>query len=126
MKVLIVDDSKIIRDRIAEMISENGNKPCIAETDCKNEAIKLFNQFHPDIVILDIHLKNGNGIHLLKNIKKTKPNIIVVILSTYPSSIYQKICKDLGADFFFDKAYEFDRIQEVLNNFRINRYAKDN
>ena len=61
MKVLIVDDSIMIRERIAEMIAGNHQIDSIAEAEGKRDAIELFSHYLPDVVILNIHLDNGAG-----------------------------------------------------------------
>jgi len=51
---------------------------------------------------------------VLQEIKRDKPSCKVIVLTNYPYREYRKKCMELGADFFFDKATEFDKIPEVL------------
>ena len=68
----------------------------------------------PDVVILDIHLPGSSGIEVLEAIKKDKPAPIVIMFTNYPYPQYRKRCMDLGADFFFDKSTEHEKLTEVF------------
>jgi DNA-binding NarL/FixJ family response regulator len=58
-------------------------------------------------------MNGGRGIEVLKYIKKIEPVTLVIILTNYPYPQYLKKCMDLGADFFFDKSTEFEKVTEV-------------
>ena len=68
----------------------------------------------PDVVLLDIHLFNGNGIDVLQRLKKEKPAPAVIILTNYPYPQYRQKCLEAGADFFFVKSTEFDQVVPAL------------
>jgi len=54
------------------------------------------------------------GINVLRKIKKQSPETVVVILTNYPYAAYRKHCTELGADFFFDKSTEFEKIKSIF------------
>ena len=110
----------MIRKRISEMISENNGINSIVEADNKKEALHLFREYHPDIVILDIPLNSGDGIQILKKMKEIRSESIVIVISSNSNSLYKEKCKNLGADFFFDVAYEFDKISAVFDKLKKN------
>jgi Response regulator containing a CheY-like receiver domain and an HTH DNA-binding domain len=66
------------------------------------------------VVLLDIHLLNGNGIDVLQRLKKEKPAPAVIILTNYPYPQYRQKCLEAGADFFFVKSTEFDQVVPAL------------
>ena len=68
----------------------------------------------PDVVLLDIHLFNGNGIDVLQRLKKENPAPAVIILTNYPYPQYRQKCLEAGADFFFVKSTEFDQVVPAL------------
>lgn len=113
MKVLIVDDSSVVRERLMAMLSNLEEIETIGEADDVGEAIRTVNELKPDAVILDIQMPGGSGIDVLKHIKKEQAATVVIILTNYPFSPYRQECMDEGADFFFDKALEFGRAIEV-------------
>ena len=114
MKVFIADDSAVVRERLKEMLSEIPEVKIIGQAEDGLQATNLITKLNPDVVILDIRMPRGNGIDVLQNIKKDNPALIVIMLTNYPYPQYQKKCMDLGADFFFDKSSEFEKVTEVL------------
>ena len=114
LRVFIVDDSAVIRERLETMLSELKGIEIIGQAKSSTEAEEAIPKLKPDVVILDIRMHGGNGIEVLKNIKKDKNPPLVMMLTNYPYPQYRKKCKDAGADFFFDKSTEFDEIFEIL------------
>ena len=113
MKVFIADDSAVVRERLIEMLSELPEIEIIGQAEDGLETINSIPKLKPDVVILDIHMPGGNGIEVLRNIKKNEPVPLVIILTNYSYPQYRKKCMDLGADYFFDKSTEFEKVTEV-------------
>jgi len=103
MKLLIVDDSDLLQDRLCHSITEADVTITIAQAYNFKEGMKLFSIFEPDKVILDISLPDGSGIDLLRIFKTNRPSVKVIIFSNNPFFEFRKCCMDLGADHFFDK-----------------------
>lgn len=120
MKVLIADDSQVVRQRLVEMLNEFPNIDSIRQTTDVLQTIHTFREDHPDVLILDISMPDGNGIDVLRNIQKDLSGTTIIILTNYPYAQYRKICLDLGASYFFDKSNEYENI---INVFRHLRYC---
>jgi len=116
MKVFIVDDSKIVRDRLVILVSDLKKIEVIGQAKSTRQAIVAIRKLKPDVVILDIRMRDGNGIEVLANIKKNKSSPVIIMLTNYPYPQYRKKCLDAGADFFFDKSTEFERVIEVCQD----------
>ncbi len=114
MKVLLVDDSTLVRERLKALLGELAEVEILDEARDGVEAIESTRKLNPDVVILDTRLSNGNGIQTLQKIKEAKSSPTVIMLTNYPYPQYRKRCTDLGADFFFDKSSEFEKIPGVL------------
>ena len=114
MRVFIVDDSAIVRVRLKAMFSEIPGIEIVGEAANARDAIKDIRKLKPDVAIVDIRMPGGNGIDALKNIKKMKQAPVVIILTNYPYPQYRKKCTEAGANFFFDKSSEFEKVMEVL------------
>jgi DNA-binding NarL/FixJ family response regulator len=114
LKVFIADDSEIIRERLKIMISEIGEVEIIGEADNVSEALNAIQRLKPDVVVLDIRMPGGSGIGLLKNIKNSEPAPMVIMLTDYSYPQYRKKCMDFGAEFFFEKSSEFEKVMEVF------------
>ena len=116
LKILIVDDSAIIRSRLTSLLSDLPHVEIVDEADDAPQALELIRLRKPDVVILDIHLTHGSGLNLLPDIKRDRPAVVVIILTNYPYPQYRDKCLADGADFFFDKSSEFERVISVVES----------
>lgn len=114
LRVAIVDDSRLVRERLAQILNQRAGIELAWQAGDMPEAQAALAQDAPDAVILDIHLPNGSGIDLLKTIKQRTPGTTVIMLTNYPVEILRHRCCELGADAFFDKSAEFFRVLETL------------
>lgn len=114
IRVFIADDSAVVRERLAAMITDFDEIEMAGQAADAPRAIKGIRKLEPDAVILDIRMPGGNGINVLQTIKKIRPATMVIILTNYPYPQYRKKCLENGADFFFDKSTEFEKVTEVL------------
>jgi DNA-binding NarL/FixJ family response regulator len=114
MKVLIVDDSHLLRERLTAMISELPEIEIIGQAENAQNAINSIRILKPDVAILDIRMPGGNGFEVLENIKNDKSTPLIIVLTNYPYPQYKKKCLDSGASYFFDKSAEFQKVIEVL------------
>lgn len=114
-KVLIIDDSEVIRNRLVYILTELTNIEIIEQANNTTEGYELYQSLRPDIIILDIRMPEESGIKLLKKIKQEDPDTIIAILTNYPFSAYQKRCMELGADYFLDKSTEFSKIKDIIS-----------
>jgi DNA-binding NarL/FixJ family response regulator len=115
-RIYIVDDSKAIRDRLKEMLVDISGIEVIGESGNPREAILDIRANPPDAVILDIRLPGISGIELLKQLKLAHPETRVIMLTSYPYPKYRQQSLAAGADYFFQKATEFDKIPDVLKS----------
>ncbi|HEX9075653.1 MAG TPA: response regulator [Anaerolineae bacterium] len=114
MKVFVVDDSVIIRQRLKRVLADELEIQVIGEAgDAQAATIAILEQ-KPDVVLLDLHLLNGSGIDVLQNLKKEKLGPAVIILTDYPYPEYRQLCLEAGADFFFIKSTEIDMVVPAL------------
>ncbi|MCK5124341.1 MAG: response regulator transcription factor [Dehalococcoidia bacterium] len=123
MKILIVDDSEIVRKRLKAMLSDITELENISQAEDLPEAISSFQKLNPEVVVLDIRMPGGSGIDVLRETKKGDQPPVVIVLTNYPYPQYRKKCMDAGADFFFDKSTEFDQMMAVLRRLGENRDA---
>jgi DNA-binding NarL/FixJ family response regulator len=114
MKVLIIDDSDLIKKRLIGKLNIYKNIKVIGLSEEIHNMLDKINEFDPDAVILDIHLSDRSGIEILKNIKKQKRSIIVIVLTSNCDQTSRKVCLKYGADDFLDKARDFEKIPAVL------------
>ena len=114
MKVFIVDDSEIVIERLKTMLSDLKEIEIVGQANNPYDAITGIRALQPDAVILDLQMPGGSGMGVLLSIKRDDSAPAVLILTNYPYPQYRKKCMEAGADFFFDKSTEFERVPEVL------------
>ena len=114
MRLFIVDDSEILRVRLIDMLSEIEGIEIIGQAQESLDAIESIQELNPHVVILDIRMPRINGIKVLEAIKKDDESPTVIIFTNYPYPQYRKRCMDLGADFFFDKSTEFEKLIDTV------------
>jgi DNA-binding NarL/FixJ family response regulator len=116
LSVYIVDDSLIVRARIMTMLGDVERVTIVGHAANPQEAIAAIDTLQPDIVILDIQMPGGNGLDLLREIKKRRPAPITIMFTNFPFAQIRKECVEAGADYFFDKAHDFEKITQVLES----------
>jgi len=114
MLILIIDSSIQIIERLEEIISEAENITAIHRAVSYAEAKKLFKENKYAAVLLDIDLPENESLKLLTEIKKNGKETCVIILFTHIDNYTQEEYKFLGADFFCDKYYDFEKISGLL------------
>jgi len=113
-KVLLVDDSPLILERLMSMLQELK----IHSLFCCGtvfEAKQFLTHLVPDILVLDINLSDGSGIDLLEMAKTQSPETLVIMLTNQSGSYYRKLCKTLGADHFLDKSSDFEMVPTIIS-----------
>ncbi len=113
--MLIVEDSELVVQKLKKLLEPLENISIDATASDGYTAVKLIKELNPDYVILDISLKYGHGIKVLEEIYGLKQKPYVIVLSNLNYQYYKDKCLKLGADHFFDKAMEFEKVYEVLN-----------
>lgn len=118
--VLLVDDHPIVRQGLMQMINHEKDLVVCGTAEDSFQALDEIAALQPDLVLLDISLKGGNGIELLKNIKVRHPKLLVLILSMHDESLYAVRSLRAGAAGYVMKQEATERvltaIRHVLNS----------
>jgi DNA-binding NarL/FixJ family response regulator len=114
MKIFIVDDSKLVVERVRGILSSIERLEFVGQATNAKDAVEAILKQKPDVVILDIRLIGENGINVLERIKKEHSPPVVIMLTNYPYPQYRKKCRELGAEYFFDKVTEIESFVKVL------------
>lgn len=114
MQVFIVDDSALVRERLAELLCELDDVHVSGAAATVADALALIPLARPDFVTLDVRLPDGNGIAVLAAVKRLEHPPLVGILTNDPIGPYRRRCLALGADFFWDKSKDLAVVPIVL------------
>ncbi len=113
-KILVVDDHPSVRDGLSLRIALHSNLEVCGEADSEDEAYELVKQFAPDLVLIDISLKNGNGIELIKRIRSYNPAIKMLVISGFQESLYAERACRAGAMGFLNKQESSVKLIEAI------------
>jgi DNA-binding NarL/FixJ family response regulator len=114
MRVLIVDDSEALVQRLASSLASVTGFEIVGYAKNVAGALEGIRKVKPDVVILEIRMGGGSGFDVLQALQEDPFQPIVIVLSNYSSRQYRKKCLQLGARFFFDKSAEFEKVAELL------------
>jgi YesN/AraC family two-component response regulator len=113
---MIVDDSELMRKEIIRSVAYEND--IVLECDSGKSAINLYSDFHPDWILMDIKMKNMNGLIAAEKIKMINPNVKIAMVSSYDNYYYRQAAKSLGVEFYFLKTNLLD-IRETLKGIKI-------
>ena len=120
MKVFLADNSKIILNRLTDMLSDLPGIELVGEANKTSEALHLISKMKPDAVIFDIKMPGGRGIDVLEDIKKFNSDTVVIMLSNHPYPQYRNKCMEAGADHFFSKSTEFEKLIKLIEDMSLD------
>ncbi len=116
VRVLIVDDHPIVRRGLAELIDQEPDLEVCGEASDAPEALQQVRATHPDVVVVDIALKSGNGIELIKQIKACDSDIKMLVSSMHDESLYAERALRAGAMGYINKREAVDKVIDAIRN----------
>ena len=104
MKILVADDSPLVRRGvIATITGEPGMEIC-GEAGDGNEAVRKTRELNPDLVLLDIRMPGPSGLETAKLLRKEFPQVKILIMSLHDTNTLAPKAREAGADGCVDKA----------------------
>jgi DNA-binding NarL/FixJ family response regulator len=114
VKILIVDDHPSVREGLALRISLHADLAVCGEAETEDQAIALVKQIGPDLVLVDISLKSGHGIELIKRIRSLDPAIKMLVISGFQESLYAERALRAGALGYLNKQESNEKMIEAI------------
>ena len=119
VRILIVDDHPVVREGLAFQIATQPDLEVCGEAEDVAGALALLESARPDVAIIDISLKNGNGIDLIRRIKARDDPVLILVWSMYPENLYAERALRAGAQGYLHKGRAtrqlLDAIRAVLS-----------
>ena len=118
LKTYIVEDSLVIRDSLIATLEELVPVAVVGTADTEVSAVQWLSNLDNavDLLIVDIFLKTGSGLGVLRAAQRLRGSRTVVVLSNYATADIRRKCLELGADRVFDKSNEIDALINYCND----------
>ncbi len=112
LKTYLVEDSAVIRESLIAALEELGPVEVVGTAEDESTAVRWLKQpdNYADLVIVDIFLKTGSGLGVLRAANAATPRLNAVVLSNYATPDMRRKCLALGADRVFDKSNDIDAL----------------
>lgn len=115
LRVLLVEDSKVLTERLTEAIRQIPEVELVGTADTESAALAAVKRDSVDVIILDLHLKQGTGFGVMRALAASHLHPRIIVLTNYDLPEYKNAAIALGATHFLDKARDYGRLPEVLH-----------
>lgn len=119
LKVFLVEDSQALTERLVQAITVLSGVELVGATD--SEAVAIAVGKDVDVIVLDLHLKQGTGFGVMRALATAQNKPIIIVLTNFDASEYKNAALAYGADHFLDKARDFARLPVLLTEIRNQR-----
>ena len=114
VKILIVDDHPSVREGLALRISLHADLEVCGEAESEDQAVALVKQLKPDLVLVDISLKSGHGLELIKRIRSLDLAVKMLVISGFQESLYAERAYRAGAMGYLNKQESSEKMIEAI------------
>jgi len=112
LRVLLVEDSRVLVERLRESIDGLEDVEVVGAVADESAAVDAVRTRAVDVVILDLQLKEGTGFGVLQRLGDSRPTIIV--FTNYMLPEYQRRASALGVEYFLNKSLDYERLPQLL------------
>lgn len=116
MIVLIADDSTVYRTGLVDAMTDLDGIDGVIEAGDVPAALEALQRARPDVLLLDVEMPGGDSLQVLEKAKNGGSDIPVIVLTAFPYPQYRRQFLAAGADYFFDKAADFERMIKILQD----------
>ncbi len=113
-RIVLVDDHPLVREALAQRISRHADLEVCAEAADAAEALEAINRTRPDLVVVDLSLKSGDGLELIKRIRLLNTGIRMLVCSMYDEALYAERSLRAGALGYVSKQEQPQRMIEAI------------
>jgi len=112
--ILLAEDHVIVREGTRELLQREADMEVVGEASDGEEAVELARRLKPNVVVMDIAMPKLNGIEATKQIKRTHPATVVLILTAYDNDQYIAALLDAGAAGYLPKNVRGDELIDAI------------
>ena len=113
-RILIADDHRVVAEGIARIVDESLTSQVVALADSIADAVRLAGEYHPDVVLLDVALPDGDGIDAIPRLRVASPEARIAVFTMYAEpAVIQRACEG-GADGYLLKSVSASELLEGI------------
>jgi len=113
-RLLVADDHPLFREGLVQLINREPDLCCCGETDSVAATQRAVTKLKPDLLVLDIRLKEGDGLELIKTLKAGFPNMPTLVLSQHDETLYAERVLRAGARGYVMKEEVADEVRNAI------------
>ena len=117
LRVVHVDDSALLQDRMRAYFEELGHIQIVGTAEGQSDAIAALSAREYDVALIDVELRQGTGIPVIRHIREHPPrgeSPLIIVFTSFALPAIRERCMSAGADYFLDKARDFERLSGLL------------
>ncbi|MFZ4399615.1 MAG: response regulator transcription factor [Bacteroidales bacterium] len=116
MKVIIADDSDLILERLYNMLCDFSEVEIVGAFSNGIDTLKTLRKKKADLAILDLKMPGLSGLEVINEIRKEDRNIKIILLTFNPTAYLQQMAINEGADYFYSKVDDFEKLAFVVKD----------
>jgi DNA-binding NarL/FixJ family response regulator len=109
-RILVVDDHAVVRYGIAQLLGRESDFAVCGEEEDAGKALDAIRRLTPDLIIVDLSLKDSSGLELMRNIKAEFPTLPILVVSAHEESVYAEVALRAGAMGYLMKDDALDKV----------------
>ena len=121
IRVYLVEDSPILTKLLTRLIDAEPDIGVVGRADTPTDARDGIVHARPDVVVLDVHLREGTGFDVMRSLRETDTHPVYIVLTNHSGSVYRRAAADAGAQHFFDKSTEIPSMLSLLRSLARDR-----
>jgi len=121
-RVLIVEDSKVLIERLRESLATLENVEVVGAVDEEAAAVEAVRSGEVDAIVLDLQLRTGTGFGVVQRLG-TEERPTIIVFTNYVLPEYERRAKDLGIQYFLSKSADYERLPQLLQELEQKKVA---
>lgn len=113
-KIVVVDDHPIVRRGFVLLINQEADLEVVGEAEGPGEAMDLIERKRPDLVLVDLSLKGGDGLEMIKDLSKTMPELLMLAVSLHDENVYAERALRAGARGYIMKSEATENVMTAV------------